>query len=79
MLDEKRLTADQVKDVCAIILGGSSDDYPHPGVDSKGFVRAVQDRNNKEPKVWNPVTKKMSNWIDVAKMKHITGGGCTIM
>ena len=78
-LDEKQLTADQVRDVCALILGGNADDYPHPAVDAKGFARAVQDRNNQEPKVWNPVTKKMANWIEIDKMKHITGSGCSIM
>lgn len=79
MLDEKTLTADQIRDVVAIILGGKPDDYPHPGVDAKGFVKMVTDKNNLEPRVFNPSTKKMASWIEVSKMKAITGGGCTVM
>ena len=37
--------------VCAIIFGDSSDDYPHPAVDAKGFVRVVTAKNKAEPKV----------------------------
>ena len=51
LLDEKGLTVDQIRDVCAIILGGSPDDYPHPGVDPKGFVKMVDARAKAEPMV----------------------------
>jgi hypothetical protein len=78
MLDEKPLTADQIRDVCAIMFGGTVDEYPHPAVDAKGFVANVQRRNKLEPNVWNPVTKRMSPWIDPAAMKEIVGGGCII-
>ena len=59
-------------------LGGSPDDYPHPGVDSSGFVKAITAKNNAEPKVWNPITKKMAHWIDIGNMKSIVGGKCII-
>lgn len=78
MLDEKTLTADQIRDVCAIILGGNVDDYPHPAVDAKAFVKFVNTKNKAEAKVWNPLTKKMAYWIEPSAMKSIVGGGCTI-
>ena len=78
MLDESTLSVDQIRDVCAIIFGGTPDDYPHPTVDTKGFLRMIADRNFHEPKVWNPVKKKMRHWINTSKMKDIVGGKCTI-
>lgn len=55
------------------------DDYPHPAVDAKGFVKAIKAANHKEPKVWNPVTGKKTDWVDVNNMKDIVGGKCVIM
>eukprot|EP01006_Ploeotia_vitrea_P046621 TRINITY_DN67042_c0_g1_i5.p1 TRINITY_DN67042_c0_g1~~TRINITY_DN67042_c0_g1_i5.p1 ORF type:complete len:331 (-),score=12.05 TRINITY_DN67042_c0_g1_i5:134-1126(-) len=78
MLDEAKLSVDQIRDVCAIIFGGSPDDYPHPGADAKGFVKMVNEKNKVEPKVFNPVTKKMSDWIDVSKLKDAVGAKCII-
>ena len=59
-------------------LGGSADDYPHPGVDAKGFVNAVKAKNNAEARTLNPVTKKMAPWIEISNMKDIVGGKCII-
>jgi len=60
-------------------FGGNVDDYPHPAVDAKGFVANVQRRNKATPTVWNPISKKMSPWINPSAMKDIVGGKCTIM
>eukprot|EP01006_Ploeotia_vitrea_P046618 TRINITY_DN67042_c0_g1_i2.p1 TRINITY_DN67042_c0_g1~~TRINITY_DN67042_c0_g1_i2.p1 ORF type:complete len:330 (-),score=14.24 TRINITY_DN67042_c0_g1_i2:109-1098(-) len=78
MLDESTLTPDQIRDVCAIIFGGSPDDYPHPAADAKGFVKMINDKNKAEAKVWNPITKKMANWIEISKLKSAVGAKCII-
>jgi len=78
MLDEKPLTVDQIRDVCAIIFGGSVDDYPHPAVDAKGFVANIKRHNAQVPNTWNPVSKKMAPWIEMSALSHIVGGGCVI-
>ncbi len=56
------------------------DSYPHPEADWPGFVAAITAANLKVPKVWNPITKKMDVWVDVAHLKsaYHKGGGCLI-
>ena len=38
----------------------------------------VTEMNKREPRVWDPVTKRMHHWIDVGKVRKNTGGGCII-
>ena len=59
-------------------FGGHVDDYPHPGVDAKGFMKVINARNKKEPKVWNPTTQRMTSWVDPSKIKGIVGSKCNI-
>lgn len=59
-------------------FGGSVDEYPHPTVDPKGFMRVVAAKNKKEPKVWNPVTKRLCTWVDPSKIKGVVGGKCIV-
>jgi len=79
LLDESKLTLEQIRVVCSIILGGRIDDYPHPEVDFKGFLIEVNRRNKALPKVYDPITKQMHHWIKVDKLKAIYGKGCQIM
>ena len=61
-------------------FGGNVDDYPHPEVDYQGFMGKVIDMNKREPKVWDPVGKRMHHWIDVSKVRSNTHkGGCVVM
>jgi len=79
LLDEVALSPDQIRDVCALIFGGSVDDYPHPDVDAKNFMAAVSSANKKEDKTWSPIHKKPRYWIEASEMKSVVGGKCTIM
>ena len=52
-------------------FGGHIDDYPHPSVDISGFMRVVSAANKREPKIFDPRTKKMSNWIDPSMVRKM--------
>ena len=75
LLDEAKLNMDQVRTVCALILGGDKNAYPHPAADKAGFLNYVKRQQGTQPTVMNPKTKMLSPWIDTGKLG---GGGCTI-
>lgn len=57
------------------------DSFPHPEVDWKGFVAAVEQENKKAGKVWSPITKQARDWVDTAALSRCykKSGVCTIM
>ena len=60
LLDERRLSKDEVSDFCKILLGsGPMDESPDPEVDWKGFCEVVSRLLSKEKLQWNPVSKRM--------------------
>lgn len=78
MLDERALTPDQIRDVCAIVLGGSVNDYPHPEVDSAAFMRAVNAANKSIPMTWSPIHKRPRNWIEISDLRSKVSSGCVV-
>lgn len=78
LLDETKLTPDQIRDVCVILFGGCADDYPHPEASAKDFLSSVSAKNGKVPAVWSPIAKKMRPWIEVGALKSALGKGCVI-
>ena len=81
LLDETQLNVEQIREVCAIIFGGHVDDYPHPGLELERFIEVLTSLNKKEPKVWNPLTKKNAHWIDPRKIEAMSAPAnkCVIM
>lgn len=83
MLDERRLTKDEVRDFCALLFGGSSfDGVPDPSVDWVGFLNFVEQMLKQEKRHWNPNKKKLTPWIDLKKLNSIYGdssAGCIVM
>ena len=75
LLDEGKLSLDQIRTVCALILGGDKTAYPHPAADMKGFLNFVKRQQGTQPAVMNPKTKRLTPWVDIGKLG---GGGCTI-
>lgn len=72
MLDERALDVEQIRDVCLIIFGGESDAIPSPGVDPKPFIDTLTALNRREPRVWNPITRRVAPWIDPARIAQLT-------
>jgi hypothetical protein len=60
-------------------FGGTPDSYPHPREDFYDFKQMLTTQMDKTGKVFNPITKQMSNYIHLKKVKSMAGhGGCTI-
>ena len=61
-------------------LGGTVDSYPHPELDFRGFMAEVSKQNARTNKVWDPVTKRMRNWIHKrALYAKASANACTIL
>ena len=75
LLDEGKLSLDQIRTICALILGGDKDAYPHPAADMKGFLKYVKRQQGTQPSVMNPKTKTLTPWIDIGKLGP---SGCSI-
>ena len=60
-IDERPLTPGQVKKFCELLLGGTP--LPEPEVDLGAFMKVVDIELAKQPKVYDPLSKKMEPWI----------------
>jgi hypothetical protein len=80
-LDEQVLAPDAMLSTLAMVLGGTSRDYPHPQADLPGLLNKVKTELNKQPPVFSPRSKKQVQWIDVSKLHKAYGDGtkCTVM
>jgi hypothetical protein len=81
LLDERRLTLDEVREFVSLLFDDDLDGHrlPDPQVDWKGFLDQVGILVHREKKQWNPVAKKMTYWIDMKKLKRVYADGCCIM
>ena len=81
LLDERTFTLDEVKQFCQLLFGFETmSKVPDPQLDFKGFCDQLWVILQKEGNQWNPVSRKMTPWIDMKKLKKIYGkGNCTIM
>lgn len=81
MLDERKLTKGEVRDLCALLFGESNfDGIPDPSVDWPGFFKNIERLLKKEKRHWNPIKKKLSPWIDLKKLNSIYGdSSCALM
>ena len=75
MLDERRLSKEELRDFFRLLFGPAFDEAPDPEVDWHAFVQLVNDLQSKEPKVWNPITKRMTSWVDIKKLNREYGHG----
>lgn len=79
LLDETKLTKDQIRRFCAMLFGGTIDSYPHPAVDWKSFYDMILNQNQQLSKIWDPKTKKMKAWIKLDKLNNRYGDGLCLL
>lgn len=81
LLEERKLTKDEVYDLCRIIFGPEKLDggVPEPAVDFKGFAKCIARLVETEPKQWSPSKKKMLPWIRMEALKREHGNNCCVM
>ena len=69
MLDFTLLSFEQIRNFCALIYGGTPDNYPHPEIQWPEFIDRVNAENTKLPRIWNPRNGSVEHWISVSKLK----------
>ena len=74
LLDERKLTKDELREFTAFMFGESLafDGLPDPQVDWDGFQKALHRLQAGEDKVYNPISKKMMPWIQLPAMGALT-------
>eukprot|EP01039_Chlorochromonas_danica_P008794 gene8794-9698_t len=77
LLDEAKLSLDQIRNFVSILFGGKADDYPHPEVNRRAFLQAVEQQARRLPLVWNPATRSPKLWVDASRMVP-SKGGCIV-
>lgn len=81
LLDERRLTKDELRDFFVLLFGEAQfDGVPDPQADWAGFSSEIARIVKKENKQWNPITRKVQPWVDIKKMNKMYGDGtCCLM
>lgn len=74
LLDERKLTKDELLEFLIVLFGENSfDGAPSVHSNWKGFFAVVSEVVSNESKQWNPITKKVAPWIDLAKLEKCYG------
>jgi Mg-chelatase subunit ChlD len=75
MIDERKLTHQEIKDFASLLLIDTQpyDQLPDPSADWKEFSRTIKGLLAKQPGQWNPKKKKVTPWIDMKKLDKIYG------
>jgi len=68
LIDERKLTIDEMRDFCQFLVGS---DLPDPSIDFDVFENALNKALSKERLQWNPIKRKMMPWINVDKLKQV--------
>eukprot|EP01034_Spumella_vulgaris_P023153 gene23153-29346_t len=80
LLDERKLTLEEVRKVCSLIFGGSVENYPHPEVNWDAFLKTVEEENYKAGMVWSPMTKQSVKWVNTHMLTHVyKNSGCCVV
>mmetsp|Transcript_5684 Transcript_5684/g.11685 ORF Transcript_5684/g.11685 Transcript_5684/m.11685 type:complete len:740 (-) Transcript_5684:174-2393(-) len=74
-IDERTLRIDEVYDFCKLFFLGSknSTSLPDPRVNWDGFCHALSNVLQREKAQWNPVSNKLTPWIDLNKLAAMYG------
>ena len=75
LMDERRLSKDELREFCRILFGRGMDEAPDPEADWKGFVQVIARMQTKVKKQYNPYTQCMEPWIDLKKLNKEFGHG----
>ena len=81
VLDEKRLSPSEMAALIELILGPTAADLPNPQFGYAKFASALSTVLANMPEVYDPLRKRSTPWIKMAKLKrhYGDGGGCTVM
>lgn len=72
LFDERKLTADEVREFLMLLFGDC--ELPDPHVDWDAFSNTISNMLKEEQYQWNPVTKRAEPWINMNKLNKGYGG-----
>mmetsp|Transcript_30798 Transcript_30798/g.51526 ORF Transcript_30798/g.51526 Transcript_30798/m.51526 type:complete len:128 (-) Transcript_30798:329-712(-) len=85
LIDESPLSSEQMRVMCSILVStGEIKSIPHPDEDWALFLSVLKEKNDAEALIFDPLTKTMKPWINIAKLQQVYGKGhagstsCTI-
>ncbi len=80
MIDEKALSKSELREYVRLIFGETNiDGLPDPEFEWSEFCKKVNELSKKEPKQYNPITRKVEPWINVKKMNKVYGNNACII
>jgi Mg-chelatase subunit ChlD len=81
LLDERKLTLDELREFLILLYGQDLfDGVPDHHFDWDGFLGRLSTIIYQEKNQWNPITKKMEPWINIKKLKKAySEESCCIM
>jgi hypothetical protein len=80
LLDERKLTIDEVREYFSLIFGKDKiDSMPDPVEDMRGFLHAATVVLDSESKQYNPILDEATPWVDLEKLaKAYKGERCIL-
>eukprot|EP01038_Epipyxis_sp_PR26KG_P015297 gene15297-20605_t len=79
LLDESKLSLEQVRQICSIIYGIPLNQLPHPEADWGGFIIRLKQANKSMIPTWNPMSRTTTEWINQKKLaSSYNKGSCAI-
>ena len=74
LIDQSKLSRNDVRDVCALIFGDIKfDGVPDPAVDWTGFITSINRLIETEEEQWNPIKTRPKPWLSVKKLNQSYG------
>jgi hypothetical protein len=73
MLDERLLSAEQMRSVCALVFNVPVSMIPHPEVDFEGFIQYISTFANDTPKAYSLAKRKYMPLVDVTTLRAMYG------
>jgi len=82
LLDERKFTAGEVRDFCALLLGCDNyEDLPDPALGWENFRIKLGRLVEAEDMQWDPIKNKAAPWVDLKQLDRLFGNSgcvCTI-
>ena len=75
LIDERRLTVDEIKEFCVILFGKGADHWADPASDWLDFTDQVKLHMLNEKDQFDPIKERMGPWINVRALNKMYGRG----
>lgn len=75
LIDERRLTLQELREFCIVLLRAKPENLPDPGASLKTFGKALENELKNHRLQWDPIKKNMKPWIDISALNQAYGKG----